>query len=248
MSEREREAERLRTESAGMEVRELLRLVARKYAGRILFATSLGAEDQVVTHLLAETAPDLPIVTLDTGRLPQETYDLIEATRRFFGREIRVLFPDAGAVESLVRERGPNLFYEGVAERKACCNARKVLPLTRALAGQSAWITGMRRAQSVTRSELGRIEYDAANDMIKLNPLIDWSRERVWDYIHAHGLPYNKLHDRGYPSIGCLPCTRAVLPGEDERSGRWWWERPESRECGIHLQEGRVVRARETSK
>lgn len=244
MKERELEAERLRTESAGMDDRAFIAEVARRYSGKIVFASSLGAEDQVLTHLIVEAGAEIPILTLDTGRLPQETYELIDATRRRFGVEIGVYFPDAEAVESLVRERGPNLFYEGIELRKACCRVRKVLPLERALEGRIAWLTGMRRSQSVTRGELHRVEYDAANDMVKINPLIAWSREQVWEHIRAHTLPYNALHDKGFPSIGCAPCTRAVQPGEDERAGRWWWERPENRECGIHVQAGAVVRVR----
>jgi len=236
------EVERLRGLTEGLEDGEFLRVVTRELSGTVVFSSSFGAEDQVLTHLLLEQDRTVPIVTLDTGRLPQETYDLMEESRRFFGVEIHVFFPDAAEVEELVRAGGPNLFYNSIADRKSCCNVRKVKPLKRALAGHRAWITGMRRSQSVTRTDLSRIEVDEGNRMIKINPLIEWSRDEIWDYIRTRGLPYNKLHDKGFPSIGCLPCTRAVLPGEDERAGRWWWELPEQRECGIHIKDGRAVR------
>ncbi|HET6485279.1 MAG TPA: phosphoadenylyl-sulfate reductase, partial [Spirochaetia bacterium] len=159
-------------------------------------------------------------------------------------KPIQVLFPDSEAVEAMVREKGLNLFYESIENRKACCEVRKVRPLQRELRKHQAWITGLRRSQSPTRTNLHRVEYDEANAMVKVNPLIDWSRERVWGYVREHGLPYNALHDRGFPSIGCLPCTRAVEPGEDERAGRWWWEQPAQKECGIHVQNGTVARRR----
>ncbi len=237
-------AERLLRETEGLADEAFIAAVARSFPGRIAFASSLGPEDQVLTHLLMAQDPGIPIFTLDTGRLPEETYELIQETRSFFGKEIELVFPDSAEVEELVRERGPNLFYESVDNRKACCNARKVLPLKRKLAGYDAWITGLRRSQSVTRGGLARVEHDAANDKVKINPLVDWSREAVWSYLRAHALPYNKLHDRGFPSIGCAPCTRAVRPGEDERAGRWWWERADQRECGIHVQDGKVTRRR----
>jgi phosphoadenosine phosphosulfate reductase len=237
--------ERFRAATAGAEIEEFLPAAAAAFNGDLLFASSLGAEDQVLTHLLSRLAPEVPIITLDTGRLPQETYDLIDETRRRLGVEIEVLFPHAASVEAMVRTHGVNLFYESVEKRKACCFARKVEPLKRKLAGFDAWMTGMRRDQSPTRSGVERIEVDAVNGMVKLNPLVDWSRERVWSYLRAEDVPYSKLHDRGFPSIGCLPCTRAVGPGEDERAGRWWWERPEQKECGIHIVDGKAVRAGE---
>ncbi|HUZ18916.1 MAG TPA: phosphoadenylyl-sulfate reductase [Spirochaetia bacterium] len=240
--------ERFRAATAGAEIEEFLSAAVLEFRGRLLFATSLGAEDQVLTHLLSRLAPEIFIITLDTGRLPQETYDLIDETRLSLGVEIEVLFPHTASVETLVRAHGVNLFYESIEKRKACCFARKVEPLRRKLAGFDAWMTGMRRDQSPTRSEVERIEVDPANGMVKLNPLVEWSRERVWSYLRAEGVPYNRLHDRGFPSIGCLPCTRAVAPGEDERAGRWWWERPEQKECGIHIVDGKVVRAGVTEK
>jgi phosphoadenosine phosphosulfate reductase len=239
-------AEELQARTEALDDGAFLRAMTEELGGRIVFATSLGAEDQALTDMLLAADRSIPIVTLDTGRLPQETYDLIDATREHFDIAIEVLFPDAEAVAALVRAKGANSFYASIENRKECCAIRKVAPLGRALQGYDAWITGLRRAQSPTRADLKRVEYDAANDMIKINPLIDWSSEQVWQYIRRRGIPYNRLHDNGFPSIGCLPCTRAVLPGEDERAGRWWWERPDQKECGIHIQDGKVTRVRKT--
>ena len=205
--------------------------------GAVAFASSLGAEDQVLTHLIRTKFPDIGIFTLDTGRLPEETYDLIQKTMETYGFHYEILYPDLKELEPLVAEHGPNLFYKSVELRKACCHARKVVPLQRKLAGLKAWICGLRRAQSVTRSEIKAVEWDAANGLVKVNPLAAWSEEDVWKYIRENKVPYNALHDKGYPSIGCAPCTRAVKPGEDVRAGRWWWESPEHKECGLH---GRV--------
>ncbi len=233
---------RVRAETEGLDDAAFAAAVLREFRGHICFASSFGAEDQVLAHLLWSADGTLPIITLDTGRLPQETYDVMDATRKHFGKPIQVLFPDSEAVQAMVREKGLNLFYDSIENRKACCDVRTVRPLKRELAKYQAWITGLRRSQSVTRSALHRVEYDEANDMVKINPLIDWSREQVWDYVHEHRLPYNALHDRGFPSIGCLPCTRAVKPGDDERAGRWWWEQPDQKECGIHLPGGPAAR------
>ncbi|MFW5815070.1 MAG: phosphoadenylyl-sulfate reductase [Spirochaetota bacterium] len=201
----------------------------------VTLASSLGAEDQVLTHMIASARLPVPVFTLDTGRMFAESYDLMERTRQELGVVIRPYFPDAEAVERMVVDEGPNLFYRSVELRKRCCHVRKVEPLRRALAGRRAWITGLRRAQSVTRAELRTVEWDDQNSLYKINPLVDWSEEDVWAYIRAHDVPYNALHDRGFPSIGCAPCTRAVAPGDDPRSGRWWWEQPEHRECGLHV-------------
>lgn len=200
----------------------------------VTLASSLGAEDQVLTHMIASARLQVPVFTLDTGRMFAESYDLMERTRQELGVSIRPYFPEAEAVEQMVADEGPNLFYRSVELRKRCCHVRKVEPLRRALAGRRAWITGLRRAQSVTRAELRTVEWDDQNSLYKINPLADWSEEDVWTYIRAHDVPYNALHDRGFPSIGCAPCTRAVAPGDDPRSGRWWWELPEHRECGLH--------------
>ncbi|MBN3035836.1 MAG: phosphoadenylyl-sulfate reductase [Bacteroidales bacterium] len=204
------------------------------FGSDIVFASSLGAEDQVLTHMLAGISPSAEVVTLDTGRLFQETYDLIDRVRSRYKLNIRVLFPEASAVEAMVNERGMNLFYESVENRRLCCGIRKIEPLRRYLQGKRIWITGLRREQSITRTEMKLVEWDDTFGLMKLNPLYLWTLEQVWDYIRKHQVPYHALHDQGYPSIGCMPCTRAVSPGEDIRAGRWWWERPENKECGLH--------------
>lgn len=214
--------------------KELLSWFLQEYRGRIAFSTSLGAEDQVITHMISTLPGKLFIFTLDTGRMFQETYDLIEVTRKKYHCNIQVCFPDAAGVEEMVKTRGVNLFYESVENRKRCCHVRKIQPLTRALQGMKVWITGLRREQSITRSDTPLVEWETEMDLIKVNPLVNWSNDEVWDYISRFHVPVNELHRKGYPSIGCMPCTRPVAPGEDIRSGRWWWELPQFRECGIH--------------
>ena len=206
--------------------------------GELAFANSFGAEDMVLTDLILANALPIEIFSLDTGRLPAETYTLIGEVERRYGTKLKIYFPDAGAVENYVRSHGINAFYDSVELRKACCGVRKMEPLRRALAGKKAWITGLRAAQSVTRSGLPVREFDAGNGLDKLNPLSDWSETEVWAYIRIHDLPYNALHDQFYPSIGCAPCTRAIALGEDVRAGRWWWEDPASKECGLHVKKG----------
>ena len=213
---------------------EIIDFFSKKFQGKIAFATSLGAEDQVITQMVAGIDPDLKIITLDTGRLFQETYDLLDITRKKYNLNIEVCFPDALDVEEMVNSRGINLFYDSVENRKLCCFIRKTEPLRRALLGMKVWICGLRHDQSVTRQETNAIEWDDIQKMININPLINWDLQQVWDYIHFHKIPYNTLHDKGFPSIGCLPCTRAVMAGEDIRAWRWWWESPENRECGLH--------------
>jgi phosphoadenosine phosphosulfate reductase len=225
--------------------RWLLRRIGREYAPAAL-SSSLGAEDMVLTDLIFTNALPIDVFTLDTGRLPNETYALIDAIAARYGVRPRVLFPRSEAVESYVKDHGVNGFYGSVELRKACCHIRKVEPLRRALAGKKAWITGLRRAQSVTRGGLEVESFDAEHGMAKFSPLADWSHEEVWAYIRARQVPYHALHDRGYPSIGCAPCTRAIAAGEDLRAGRWWWENPGSKECGLHAHpDGSVVRAKE---
>ena len=214
-------------------VATLLQRVAARHAPAVL-ASSFGAEDMVLTDLIARHALPIAVFTLDTGRLPDETYTLIDRVRERYGLAIEVYCPDAHALESYVQANGLNAFYRSVELRQACCAIRKTAPLARALAGRGAWITGQRRAQSITRTELAIEEFDAVHALPKFNPLAEWSDEEVWSYLLAHGVPTNPLHARGYPSIGCAPCTRAVQPGDDQRSGRWWWERNDSRECGLH--------------
>ena len=213
---------------------EIIEYFAEEFNGRIAFATSLGAEDQVITDMIAGIDPRMKIFTLDTGRLFQETYDLLDITRKKYGIPIEVCFPDAVDVEEMVNSHGINLFYDSVENRKSCCFIRKTEPLSRALQGMDAWMCGLRRDQSVSRNHVKAVEWDNIQKRIKINPLVNWNLGQVWDYIHEHKVPYNTLHDVGYPSIGCLPCTRAVLPGEDIRAGRWWWESPGNRECGLH--------------
>lgn len=214
---------------------EILAWSLNEFHPHIALASSFGAEDVVLIDLMTKIEPKARIFTLDTGRLPQETYDLMDKVREKYKIQIETYFPDAAAVEKMVNAKGYNLFYQSVENRKECCGIRKVEPLKRALRGLKAWITGLRREQSVTRMGVAKVEIDNTRGGIyKINPLADWTRQQVWDYIKKNGVPYNKLHDKGYLSIGCNPCTRAVKPGEDERAGRWWWERPDQKECGLH--------------
>lgn len=214
-------------------VEEVLQYFLNEYKGRIAFASSLGAEDQVLTHMIREIAPDAKIFTLDTGRMFQETYDLIDRTNARYKMKMEIYFPDYKQVENMVNDKGMNLFYESVENRKLCCHIRKIEPLHRALEGSDIWITGLRKEQSVTRNNNNLLELDENNHgRLKLNPLINWSEDEVWDFINKHKVPYNTLHDQGFPSIGCLPCTRAVQPGEDVRAGRWWWKCRSTRSVG----------------
>jgi len=202
----------------------------------VAFASSLGAEDMVVTDAILSSGLPIAIFTLDTGRLPRDTLALLDRMHdRYRPHQIEVYRPDAGEVAGYVAEHGENAFYESVDLRKTCCHIRKVKPLKRALAGRDAWVTGLRRAQSAARTEVPLREFDAVHGLVKFNPLADWSEEQVWAYIRDRDVPYNALHDRGYPSIGCDPCTRAIRPGEDIRAGRWWWESRDNKECGIHM-------------
>lgn len=220
--------------TTGMETEKMLAVLLEEFGDRIALASSFGAEDQVLTDMLCKITGSSRIFTLDTGRLHQETYDVMDATREKYGVTITALFPDRGQVEAMTGEQGPNLFYKSIENRKRCCSVRKIEPLKRHLANLDAWIVGLRKEQSVTRGNLEQIVWDSANGLIKINPLLDWTTEQVWDYIKTNDVPYNKLHDTGFPSIGCAPCTRAVKPGEDIRAGRWWWELPEHKECGLH--------------
>ena len=217
------------TDAAG-----LLSYFIKEYKGRIALSSSLGLEDQVLTNMVCSIDKNVKIFTLDTGRLFPETYDLIHRTNQKYGIRMQIFFPEAHHVEEMVREKGINLFYNSIEDRKTCCRIRKIEPLQRAFSGLDVWICGLRRDQSVTRAEMQPIEWDENNGLIKLNPLIDWTEEQVRDYIKTNKIPYNPLHDRDFPSIGCQPCTRAILPGEDLRAGRWWWENPDTKECGLH--------------
>jgi len=227
--------EQYRKECAGKSPQELLGWVLKTFGREhIAIASSLGAEDQVLTDMALAVDPAFPVFTLDTGRLPQETYDLIERTMKKYRMRFEILFPDRAAVERMEGEKGPNLFYESVENRKLCCGVRKVESLKRKLGTLKAWVCGLRRAQAVTRGGVEQVDWDAAFGIYKISPLAAWSEEEVWSYIKEHQVPYNALHDKGYSSIGCGPCTRAIKPGEDVRAGRWWWEAPEHKECGLH--------------
>ena len=210
-----------------------LRDIATRHPG-VGLASSLAAEDMVLTHAIYSEDLPIEVFTLDTGRLNRETLAVVDAVAARYGRRLTVMQPDAAAVEAYVNEHGTHAFYESVALRKACCEIRKVIPLRRALAGRPAWITGQRREQAVTRGTLAEQEYDSVFGLEKFNPLAAWTFDDVWAAIRALDIPYNALHDRGYPSIGCEPCTRAIKPGEDLRAGRWWWESSDSKECGLH--------------
>lgn len=214
----------------------VLRWGIENFFPKIGFASSFGAEDVVVIDLLVKVNPNAMIFTLDTGRLPEETYGVMDQIRERYGVSITSYFPEAQAVEKLEREKGFYSFRKSIENRKECCGIRKVEPLNRALAGLDAWVTGLRREQAVTRSGLPKVELDTAHrGIVKINPIADWTTDQVWEYIRKKNVPYNKLHDLNYPSIGCAPCTRAVKPGEDIRAGRWWWELPDQKECGLHV-------------
>ena len=225
----------LARDMAGLDLRGRIRLVEDRIPGRLVFTTSLGIEDQALTHALALNKGRTQIVTLDTGRLFPETYDVWTETEAAYGIRIRAYAPERQAEERFVAESGINGFRHSVAARQACCGFRKVEPLGRALAGAAGWLTGLRAGQSANRAETPLAEADHARGLIKLNPLADWTREALAELIHQNYVPYNVLHDRGFPSIGCAPCTRAVQLGEPERAGRWWWEQAGKQECGLHV-------------
>jgi phosphoadenosine phosphosulfate reductase len=222
----------------------VLQQAAREFK-QVVFANSLGAEDMVLTDLIAKYQPDIQMFSLDTGRLPKETYDLIQEVSQQYTIPLHVYFPDSKLVEEYVAQHGINGFYDSVENRKGCCYVRKVEPLRRALAGKGAWITGMRRDQAVTRGTLEVSSFDESNGLRKFNPLLEWSNNDVWTYIRQYDVPYNKLHDQFYPSLGCAPCTRSITPGEDIRAGRWWWEDPKSKECGLHVSRTSLKASRE---
>ena len=239
----EQDQDAIRTYQAeihGCSAPEILRWALDRFGvAQIALASSLGAEDQVLTDLLFQIEPRARIFTLDTGRLPQETYDVLAATRQKYHCPIEVLFPERAAVEEMVTAHGPNLFYERVELRQLCCAVRKVEPLKRKLATLRAWICGLRKEQAASRENIAPVEWDAVHQLVKINPLCDWSAAEIWQYLREHHVPYNALHDQGYPSVGCAPCTRAVQPGEDPRAGRWYWETAQQpKECGLHVHEG----------
>lgn len=222
----------------------ILTWAVEQFGTDLTFATSLGAEDQVLLDMMDVESLSIASFMLDTGRMFDETYALLAENRRRYSMELKVYCPEGTDLEAMVNTHGVNLFRESVALRKHCCFIRKVKPLRRALAGRQAWVTGMRREQSTTRDAVMPVEWDAGNGLYKINPLFAWTADDVWSYIRSRDVPYNDLHDHNYTSIGCAPCTRAIAPDEHERAGRWWWESADSRECGIHFVDGKVVRNR----
>ena len=217
----------------GFSLEDTLSFLANEYKDKVVFSTSFGQEDQVITALIAKNDLPITIFTLDTGRLFQETYDVFHKTLKKYKKEIKVYFPEASAVEKLLETKGPNSFYDSVENRKECCFIRKVVPLTKALKGNSVWITGLRAEQSENRNDLALFEYDEKFDIIKFNPLLKWTLKEVEAYLEKNNVPQNALHKQGFVSIGCAPCTRAITPDEDIRAGRWWWE-SSHKECGLH--------------
>ncbi|MCA0406572.1 MAG: phosphoadenylyl-sulfate reductase [Proteobacteria bacterium] len=221
-----------------------LKALRAEVPGRIVFTTSLGIEDQVLTHLIFENGIDIEVATLDTGRFFPETYTTWAETEMRYGKRIKGIFPEREAVEALLADQGINGFYLSPDARKACCGVRKVEPLKRVLSGAAAWVTGLRAGQSANRGTMPVAEFDAGFGVLKVNPLIDWSREEIDAFVKANDVPINALHAQGFPSIGCQPCTRAIKPGEDERAGRWWWETDKAKECGLHVSPiGKLERA-----
>ncbi|MDY7579562.1 phosphoadenylyl-sulfate reductase [Herbaspirillum sp. RTI4] len=218
-----------------------LRKIASDFSPAVM-ASSLAAEDMVLTDMILRDGLPIGIFTLETGRLHSETLGMLDRIRETYAYDVTPYRPEPAAIDTFVADHGLNGFYDSIDLRKECCRIRKMEPLNRALAGNAAWVTGQRRAQSVTRTALDVQEQDAAHNMVKFNPLADWSEEQVWQYLRERQVPYNPLHDKGYPSIGCAPCTRAIQPGEDVRAGRWWWENPDSKECGLHVVDGKLVR------
>jgi phosphoadenosine phosphosulfate reductase len=213
---------------------ESLSLLAKKYEGEVVFSTSLGYEDQVISNFIFSNKLPIEIFTLDTGRLFNETYSVLNSTLDRYKTPIKVMYPQTESLEKLVTEKGPISFYESVENRKECCQIRKVEPLKRALKNKKIWVTGIRAEQSADRSHISNLEWDEANQIIKFHPIITWTLEEVKAYISKHNIPYNSLHDKGFLSIGCAPCTRAIKEGEDFRAGRWWWEDNNKKECGLH--------------
>ncbi len=230
-----KKAVELNTKFKNSKPQEILEYFLGEYGYKAALSSSFGVEDQVLTHMILDIDKKANIFTLDTGRLPPETYSVMDATNLKYGVKVNVFFPKTDEVEELYQTQGINGFYESIENRKKCCFVRKIAPLKRALGELDIWITGLRASQSVTREDLNVVEYDETNGVIKINPLLNWSEDDVWEFVKTNKVPYNKLHDRGFPSIGCAPCTRAVKDGEDIRSGRWWWENPENKECGLHV-------------
>ncbi|MBI4931121.1 MAG: phosphoadenylyl-sulfate reductase [Bacteroidetes bacterium] len=220
---------------SGKTSEESLALLSKEFSGRIVFSTSFGLEDQAITHMIFSNNLQIKIFTLDTGRIFPETYSVWNSTREKYGKEIEAFSPNADAVQKMVSAKGPNSFYDSVENRLECCRIRKVEPLHCALKGNEVWITGIRKDQSPNRENLSSVEWDEKNQIVKFHPLFDWSFDKVKSFVKKNNAPYNSLHDKGFPSIGCQPCTRAVKEGEDPRAGRWWWENTDKKECGLHV-------------
>ncbi|MEZ5477433.1 MAG: phosphoadenylyl-sulfate reductase [Thiolinea sp.] len=227
---------------SGQSLSRSLQKLRAQFSGRIVFSTSLGLEDQAITDAIFRNGLDIEVFTLDTGRNFPETYKTLEETRRKYGQPITAYYPQTEALESYVTANGINAMYDSVALRKECCHIRKIEPLNRALQGAEVWITGLRAAQSNYRADMGLFEEDTQRGLIKFNPLLNWSTDKLWAYVRQYEVPYNQLHTRGFPSIGCAPCTRAISAGEDERAGRWWWEQDGAQECGLHYTGDKIIR------
>ena len=228
--------EALQQKTAGLSIPEVLELLSNQFPGQVTFSSSFSFEDQVISHDILYNKLPISIFTLDTGRLFAETYSVWSSTNSRYDTSIKAYYPDATQIEKFVVQNGPNAFYESVENRKNCCHIRKVEPLKRALSGKAVWVTGLRAEHSAARHDLQQFEWDAANNIIKYHPILHWTTEKTKAYIYQHNIPYNPLHDRGFVSIGCAPCTRAIKPGEDFRAGRWWWEDADKKECGLHEQ------------
>jgi phosphoadenosine phosphosulfate reductase len=229
------------TDLKGLSIADALGLLAKRFPGYVTFSTSFSFEDQLISHEVLTNNLPISIFTLDTGRLFAETYSVWSSTNERYHTKIKAYYPDQTVLEEFIQAKGPNSFYESVDNRKQCCHIRKVEPLKRALAGNAVWITGLRAEHSSDRNDLAQVEWDASNNIIKFHPLLHWTTEEVRKEINAHNIPYNPLHDKGFISIGCAPCTRAIKPGEDFRAGRWWWEDNSKKECGLHVHETLTV-------
>ena len=226
--------ENIKQNTDGLEPVEALTLLANQFPGQIIFSTSFGWEDQVISHMIFANHLPIKVFTLETGRLFRETYSVWAATMNRYQMPIHAYYPNNELLEEMVSKKGPNSFYESVENRKECCGIRKIEPLKRALKGNKIWITGIRAEQSVNRHDMHDLEWDEQNQLVKFHPIFNWTLDEVKAYIKQYNIPYNSLHDKGFPSIGCMPCTRAVAEGEDFRAGRWWWEDQSKKECGLH--------------
>jgi phosphoadenosine phosphosulfate reductase len=227
-------SERILEEIKGLGIEQSLEYMVNAFPEEVIFSTSFGWEDQVISHIIFKNNLPIKVFTLETGRLFPETYYVWNRTLEMYGKPIHAYYPDTTAVEKLVSSKGPSSFFDSVENRKECCGIRKIQPLKRALSGNSCWITGIRAEQSQNREHMDSIEWDEGNQILKFHPIFDWTLDQVKAYIRDNNIPYNPLHDKGFPSIGCAPCTRAVMEGEDFRAGRWWWEDQDKKECGLH--------------